>query len=600
MIKKSISLLLALIVCFSCFGTIGVSAETIFAEKAVSNNDFAIKAAEMVKKDEESMLRIIGKLRTQASEFAFPYASDAVLSESGMFVLRFENESDLLACLEELCSDPNVLFAERDIPVYTESFEKADEYLCWGPKAIEADIYADAIEPLGTVTVAVIDSGVENIDFLKDKLVDGYDFYDNDSDAAHDESDDSHGTFLASIVADCTGNLPVKIMPIRVLESKTGSLINAINGIIYAADNGADVINISMCAPLINCKALEAAVAYADSKNVPVVTAAGNAKSDTQIFCPSHCETAITVSAIDSQYDFCSAFSNFGNEVYLAAPGGGIVGYNAAGELTSLSGTSMSTAYVSAAAAMFLVDNPYCNTNQVRAALKACALDLGSTGKDDYYGWGIPKLGKLAQTDTTYVEDIRFTENALTLKIGKTVTVDPIIYPADATDKSYVITSDSNCISISGNAITAVSEGKAVITVTSTDGLYTDTAEITVILIPELKIKNNPGVKTINYGETLRLTAEVKNAPADAKIFWYVDNVKRAEGETFELSTESGAVVTVKLAFADGNFITDKNGEEISDQQTVNVKSGFFQKLISFFKKLFGISRTVIQSIKYM
>ena len=232
MIKKSISFFLALIVCFGCFGTIGVSAENHSVEYTVNNAAFAVKAAEMVKADGNSMRRIIGKLRTQSSGFAFPYASDAVLSESGMFVLSFDSESDLLACLDELNNNPDVLFAERDVPIYTESFEEASDPLCWGSEAIEADIYADAIEPLGTVTVAIIDSGVADIDYLKDKLVDGYDFYDNDADAAHDKSSDSHGTFLASIIADCTDNLPVKIMPVRVLESETGSLINAVNGII--------------------------------------------------------------------------------------------------------------------------------------------------------------------------------------------------------------------------------------------------------------------------------------------------------------------------------------------------------------------------------
>lgn len=600
MLKKSISFLLALILCLGCFGSIGVSAENACTEYAVSNADFSVRAAEMVKADGDSMLRIIGKLRSPLPFFTFPLSRDAVLSQDGMFVLSFECETELLACLKKLNADPAVLFAERDVLVYTEAVEESQtEFLCWGPKAIEADIYANSISPSGTVTVAIVDSGVEDIDFLKDRLVGGYDFYDNDADAAHDESVDSHGTFLASIIADCSQNLPVRIMPVRVLESKSGALVNIINGIRYAVDNGADVINISMCSPLLNCKSLEAAIAYAEEKNVTVVTAAGNASTNTASYCPSHCETAITVSSVDSQYAFCTEFSNFGKEVYLTAPGYGIGGYNAAGELVGLSGTSMSTAYVSAAAAMFLLDNPCCNTNQVRAALKACALDLGAKGKDDYYGWGIPKLGKLAESNTTYVESISFSEESLILKISEDVTVDPVVYPSDATDKSYVITSESDCISISGNVITAVSEGTAVITVTSTDGLYTDTAEITVLL-PELKIKNNNGAKTINYGETLRLTAEAANAPADAKIWWYVDNVKRAEGESFELSTESRAAVTVKLVYADGKIVTDKNGEEISDSQTVNVKGGFFQKLISFFKNLFGISRTVVQSIRYM
>lgn len=114
-----------------------------------------------------------------------------------------------------------------------------------------------------------------------------------------------------------------------------------------------------------------------------------------------------------------------------------------------------------------------------------------------------------------------------------------------------------------------------------------------------VKIKNNPGSRTIKYGEILRLTAITNNMPADAKIYWYVDGVKRGEGTTFEVSPTSGSVqVTVKLVDSRGNVLENANGDEISDSQKVAVKAGFFQKLISFFKNLFGMNRTLVQVIK--
>ncbi len=112
----------------------------------------------------------------------------------------------------------------------------------------------------------------------------------------------------------------------------------------------------------------------------------------------------------------------------------------------------------------------------------------------------------------------------------------------------------------------------------------------------EISIKNNPGSKTISYGEKLRLTATVANAPEGAKVYWYVDGVKKGEGETFEVSPgEKSVKVTVKLVDSNGETIVNYNGEEASDEQTVNVNSGFFQKLASFFKNLFGVDRTVSQ-----
>lgn len=114
----------------------------------------------------------------------------------------------------------------------------------------------------------------------------------------------------------------------------------------------------------------------------------------------------------------------------------------------------------------------------------------------------------------------------------------------------------------------------------------------------DIKIKNNLGSKTINYGETLELTAIVTNKPADATIIWYVDGEEKGEGETFNVSFDSGTkTVEVKLVDEKGNTVTDIKGVAMTDSQTVTVKAGFFQKLISFFKNLFRVNRTIVQAI---
>lgn len=512
--KKLLSLTLAFVIFSGCF-CFAFAGETD-AVSPESNFDFAVRTAEIIRNDgdEASMLRIIGKLRYGATDLDFPYISDCAVSDDGRFVLQFSAEEELVSCLNELNENPDVIYAERDMPVYTEALEKSSAHLSWGVSAIEADVYSKTITPSSgeSVTVAIVDSGSEDIDFIKDKLVDGYDFYDNDSDAFEDESVDSHGTFLASIVADCVGTLPIKIMPVRVLNSKTGSLINVINGIIYAVDNGADIVNLSLCAILNNCKPLEDALDYAEEKGVTVVVCAGNAKSDIKDYCPSHCENVLTVTSVDSSLAFSQSFSNFGKGVDLAAPGEAVIGYNSMGEQAAMSGTSLSAAFVSAAAAMFVLDNPEFSSEQVTTALTSTAKDMGASGTDDYYGRGVPQLGNLIKT--------------------------------------------------------------------------------------EVKIKNNNGEKTINYGETLSLTAEIKNGINNPTVWWYVDGVKSGEGNTFEVSPKSGSVeVTAKLVGSDSAVLKDVFGNEISDSQTVSVKSGFLQKLISFFKNLFRISRIVVQSV---
>ena len=111
-------------------------------------------------------------------------------------------------------------------------------------------------------------------------------------------------------------------------------------------------------------------------------------------------------------------------------------------------------------------------------------------------------------------------------------------------------------------------------------------------------IMNNVGTKTINYGETLRLTAITTDMTEDAKIYWYVNGNKVGEGETFDVTLSKGSVeVTVKLVDANGNALKNVNGEEILDSETVSVNSSFWQKIVSFFKNLFGFDRTVVQAI---
>lgn len=113
-----------------------------------------------------------------------------------------------------------------------------------------------------------------------------------------------------------------------------------------------------------------------------------------------------------------------------------------------------------------------------------------------------------------------------------------------------------------------------------------------------VKIKNNSGSKTINYGETLRLTAITTDLPADAKIYWYVNGNKAGEGETFDVTLSKGSVeVTVKIVDVNGTALKDKNSNEISDTEKVSVNSSIWQKIVSFFKNLFGFDRTVVQSI---
>lgn len=119
-----------------------------------------------------------------------------------------------------------------------------------------------------------------------------------------------------------------------------------------------------------------------------------------------------------------------------------------------------------------------------------------------------------------------------------------------------------------------------------------------------IQIKNNPGSKTINYGETLKLTAVTANLPEGAYVKWFVEGsgVKMSQSESGDIcrveSTGNGTVtVTAKVVDKNGNPLSNGSGE-ISDSQKVVSKAGLWQKIVSFFKNLFRSNREIVQIFK--
>lgn len=271
------------------------------------------------------------------------------------------------------------------------------------------DIYASYLKEKTfdkSVTVAVIDSGVANIDFLKEKIISGYDFFDNDSDPSNDIAADSHGTFIAGIIAEATGDLPVRIMPVRILENKNVTIDNLVKGIRYAVDNGADVLNISVGGELKDCSEIDKAIQYVNEHNATVIVSAGNEKKLIKNYCPAHNESAITVSAV-TENNTLAYYSNFGEAVVCCAPGNNIDGYNANGEAFTASGTSFSAAFISAGAAMVKLEHPDFSPVQIKETIISVCADLGEQGKDNYYGFGLPQFQKLATEFETPAIEIK-------------------------------------------------------------------------------------------------------------------------------------------------------------------------------------------------
>ena len=260
------------------------------------------------------------------------------------------------------------------------------------------------------VTVAVVDTGIacyddggfmKGTDLLGTKCVAGYNFVAKNEIAADDQG---HGTHVAGTIAQTTNNGVgvaglahcAKLMPVKVLSARGwGTMADVAEGIRWAADHGAQVINLSLGSSS-KSEVVHQAVLHAYKKGVVVVAAAGN--SGKSVGYPAAYDGVIAVSATDKN-DAIAWFSSRGPEVAIGAPGVGVTqqticesGKNKCEQWGVFNGTSMASPHVAAAAAI-LVGQGVTDPDAVKAILQSTA-----TPKEDknLFGAGILETGKAA------------------------------------------------------------------------------------------------------------------------------------------------------------------------------------------------------------
>jgi subtilisin family serine protease len=241
-----------------------------------------------------------------------------------------------------------------------------------------------AVDPSGVV-VAVIDTGVDpNHSWFVNRLVPGQSFVGDPLDSSDGHG---HGTHVAGIVSQT--NPAARIMPIRAVNAfghGTDQQVSA--GIVWAVENGASVINLSLGGQGRSF-ALDTAVEYARSRNVVVVAAAGNmGEQNSPVMYPAAHDQVVAVAAVDSSA-LVAPFSNRGFYVDVAAPGVGIVSSLPGGGFGSMSGTSMATPYVSGVVAQLRALRSDLDAASVIRHVESTSRDVGEPGRDDVYGWGV-------------------------------------------------------------------------------------------------------------------------------------------------------------------------------------------------------------------
>jgi subtilisin family serine protease len=238
--------------------------------------------------------------------------------------------------------------------------------------------------------VAVIDTGVDvNHPALRGRLLPGY----NAADGSRDVTDrDGHGTHVAGIIAgswdtdaSAAGVAPqASVLPIKAADAAGNFSDESISrGVRYAVQNGARVINLSLRGndPLPQTSA---AIAEARRAGVLVVAASGN-DGQNRVTYPGAYEGVLAVgSSVNGRR---SSFSNGGDRLDMTAPGENVRSTQN-GSYGERSGTSMSSPYVAAAAALVMARNPQWTAEQVKAQLLNTATDFGARGKDADFGYG--------------------------------------------------------------------------------------------------------------------------------------------------------------------------------------------------------------------
>lgn len=243
------------------------------------------------------------------------------------------------------------------------------------------------------VIVAVVDSAFD-VDHpaFEGRIVSPYNAVDGSTDVSDKRP---HGTHVAGIIAGAEGLHPdaggvapqVKIMPIKA-AGKSGYTPKAIaEGIRYAVDNGAKVINLSV-GGRTEFENIKEAIEYAYQQGVVIVVAAGNNKSRNNLLYPARMEQEVLAIGSVGEDGKRSKFSNRGAQLDIMAPGEDIVSALPGNVFDALSGTSMASPYVAGAAALVVARHPDWTVDQVYEHLKSAASDLGEPGWDKETGFG--------------------------------------------------------------------------------------------------------------------------------------------------------------------------------------------------------------------
>ncbi|WP_413286712.1 S8 family serine peptidase [Bacillus mojavensis] len=314
--------------------------------------------------------------------------------------------------VKEFKQDPDILYVENnvtftaadntDLKILSEDADTSDNFEQWNLEPIQVkQAWKEGLTGKN-VKIAVIDSGISPHDDLS--ISGGYSAV---SYTSSYKDDNGHGTHVAGIIGakhngyGIDGVAPeAQIYAVKALDQNgSGDLQGLLKGIDWSIANGMDIVNMSL-GTSSDSQILHDAMDKAYEKGVLLVAASGNDGNGKPVNYPAAYSSVVAVSATD-QHNQLAAFSTTGNEVEFSAPGTDITSTYLHQYYATGSGTSQATPHAAAMFALLKQRDPG-NTNvQLRALMQKNIVDLGMTGRDQQFGYGLIQY-KAQQADKAY------------------------------------------------------------------------------------------------------------------------------------------------------------------------------------------------------
>lgn len=325
-------------------------------------------------------------------------------TELGETILQFETEEETKQAFEALCQIygkekcyPDEIYYMDDILTEDVSLSGGASY-SWGTAYMGMNTLKEQAEgKYGAITVAILDTGIDKSNFMfqsRKISAQSYNFIDGNKNVTDNHG---HGTHVAGIIADATPT-NVRFLILKISNSSGySSLLTIKTALQYALNQNISVVNMSLgfvAANAMSCTYLDSLINKAYRSGIAICAAAGNNGVDVS-FCYPACNSKTIAVAAFGTNERLASYSNRGSLVDFSAPGTGIISAAAGGFLVGMTGTSMAAPHITAAVAYLKMMQPNLSVQGVYNELKARCKDLGSTGKDEYFGWGCPILTDL-------------------------------------------------------------------------------------------------------------------------------------------------------------------------------------------------------------